>query len=493
MSALRALACAAIGLAAAVAHAGEPAPGIAIVTRDQAPLRAAPRDSGAPLAVLWQGEALEVRGERLDYLQVWDHARERGGFVHTSQVRRAALTEAEAPGLLAVLRFLRDAPGEEALGIGFAAAYVEAAPAAAFSGPPGIEALDALGTLADRLARRASSGLPGTRAARAVLSAHLDVAAGYGVKFASYERDGRMHLCYDGDAWRRVLAMPSSGEQRARAALALTREECIAPALGPHERGLVDDWRAEVLDTVDGTALPPLLRNRVLMRRAGVWSALAYRRARKSEPVDFAAHRALAALEGVVRADLTDSDRKAYAEAAMRVSASRWAAATARAETPGRRPRLALATGRPGETCVSLIDEDGDARHPLARRCTYGVVWTASAALNPEWTALALAVQPTATWRELWVFGLTAEGWTVRVLPPAATTPDVGYAEFAGWVPGGRKMLVAREAKGEGRRRFEVLALATLGAEQQAGDPRVLRAFQRWQDPSWKRETLSLR
>lgn len=497
MSALRALACAAIGLAASVAHAGEPAPGIAIVTRDQAPLRATPRDSGAPLAVLWQGEALEVRGERLDYLQVWDHARERGGFVHATQVRRAALTEAEAPGLLAVLRFLRDAPGEEALGIGFAAAYVEAAPAAAFSGAPGVEALDALGTLADRLARRASSGLPGTRAARAVLSAHLDVAARYGVKFASYEREGRVHICYDGDAFRRVLAMRSTPEQRARAALALTREECVAPALGPHERRLVDEWRADVIESVDAAGLPPYLRNRVLMRRASVWSALAFRRARSveqaGESADSAAKRALSALEGIDRSELTDDDKRSYRDAAMRANASRWAASPVPARQEETRPHIVSTPGRPGETCVSLIDEDGDARHPLARRCTFGLVWAVSAALNPEWTALALAVQPTETWRELWVFALTSEGWTIRVVPPGAIAPDVGYAEFAGWVPGGRKMLVVREAKGEGRRRFEVIALATLATEQRAGDPSVLRAFQRWQDPMWKRETLSLR
>lgn len=485
----QALACG-LAVLAAAAHAD---PGVAIVTRDQAPLRAAPRDSAPSNAVLWQGEALEVRGERLDYLQVWDHARERGGFVHASQVRRAGLAEADASELLALLRFLRDTPGNEALGIGYAAAYFEAAPAEALAGPAGIEALDALGTLSDRLARRASSGASRTKAEQAQLSAHLDVAARYGVKFASYERGGRMHLCYDGDAWRHVLAMRASPGQRARGALALTREECIAPALGPHERGLVDEWRAEVLDGVDVAALPPVPRNRVLMRRAGVWSAIAYQHARKNEAADFAARRGVAALEGVIQADLTDDDRRTYAEAAMRVNASRWAAMPARAESAGKKPRLAVAPGKPGETCVSLIDEDGDTRRPLVHRCTYGVVWTASAALNPEWTALTLAVQPTETWRELWVFGLTAEGWTIRVLPPAATAPDVGYAEFAGWVPGGRKMLVAREAKGENRRRFEVVVLATLAAEQRAGDPGVLRAFQRWQDPQWKRETLSLR
>jgi hypothetical protein len=108
---------------------------------------------------------------------------------------------------------------------------------------------------------------------------------------------------------------------------------------------------------------------------------------------------------------------------------------------------------------------------------------------------VTLAVQPTETWRELWVFRRSANGWTIRVLPPAGTVPDLGYAEFAGWVPGGAKMLVVREARGEGkyRRRFEIVRLDTLAIEQQASDPRVLRGFQRWRDPAWARQTVSLR
>ena len=92
--------------------------GSAIVVQDQASLRAAPRDGAQQQTVFWQGEVLEVRGERLDYLQVWDHKRERGGFIRASEVRRVALTEAEAPALLAVVRFVQDTPGAEALGIG---------------------------------------------------------------------------------------------------------------------------------------------------------------------------------------------------------------------------------------------------------------------------------------------------------------------------------------------------------------------------------------
>ena len=194
---------------------------VAIVTQDQAPLRAAPRESAQQQVVLWQGDSLEVRGEKQGYLQVYDYRRERAGYIRASQVRAHELKPTDAPELLSVVRFLRDTPGAEALGISYAAAYLKAAPADAI----GAEPFDALGTMADRLARRASS-----RQAKAndpVLAAHLELAAAYGVKIQGFERDGRMQLCYDGEAFRRVLALASSDEQRARAALALTRHECI--------------------------------------------------------------------------------------------------------------------------------------------------------------------------------------------------------------------------------------------------------------------------
>ena len=83
----------------------------------------------------------------------------------------------------------------------------------------------------------------------------------------------------------------------------------------------------------------------------------------------------------------------------------------------------------------------------------------------------------------------------LSALPPAAATPETGVAEWAGWVPGGQQMLVAREARGQGRYRksFEVVRLEGLTTERVTGDVAALPLFQRWQDPAWKRETLSLR
>ena len=471
----------------------------AIITGDQVALRAAPRDSAQQQAQLWQGEMVEVRGERLDYLQVYDHLRERAGYIRASQVRRTAFAADEAPELLTVLRFVQDRPGSEALGIGLAAAYLKAAPAEALNGEAGIAAFDALGTMADRLARRASSDAALTKPQAVALSAHLEVARHYGVNFASHERQGKMTICYDGEAFRRVLALKSAPEQRARAALALTRAECVDPNLLPLARAQVNQWRADVLERVDAGALPAYLRNRVQMRRAAVYSTVAYERTRQGHPADSAAQRALVEFTGIARSELTDGDQSTYNDAAMRVNASRWAAqpvALAVMTNFSKGPAIVTRAGQPGETCVLLVDAKHDEKSPLARRCTYALVWGNSASLNREGTALALAVQPLEAWRELWLFRKDARGaWDVSVLPPATTNPDLGYAEFAGWVPGGKQVLVAREARGEGKykKSFEVLKPASVTAERQAAEASMLRAFRTWQDAGWKGRSVSLR
>ena len=453
-------------------------------------LRAAARDSAQQQAMLWQGDALEVRGQRQDFLQVYDHRRERAGFVRAAQVRVLTAQADAAPDLLAVVRFLRDTSGAEALGIGYAAAYLKAAPANAI----GAEVFDALGTMADRLARRASSSR--NKATEAVIAAHLEVVASYGITIRSFERDGRMLLCYDGEAFRRVLALPASDEQKARAALALTRPECVDPALTPVERAELDNWRADVLERAPRLNLPEHVKNRLRMRGATVWSSIAFERARKGLPALEAANVAIQELAAVNKQELSEDDQGAYNDAAARVGASRWAAEPAPTQPPVGLAVVTAAGQQPGETCIKLLDKKHDASKPLLQRCTFGVVWSNSARANSQGTALALAVQPLDSWRELWVFHyLAGTGWTIDVVPPSENSADAGYFEFAGFVPGANRLLAAREVRAAGKftRSFEVLDLDTLAVLKHAETPEALSLFYRWQDPLWKKQTVSLR
>jgi len=459
---------------------------LAIVAQDQVVLRAAPRDSAQQQTVLSQGDSLEVRGEKMDFLQVYDHRRERAGYVRTSQVRQTGLSAADAPELLAVARFVRDTPGAEALGIAFVAAYLRAAPAPAIDAEP----FDILGTLADRLARRAAGA---SKSQEAMLSAQVDTARHYGVAFTDIERDGRVRLCYEGEAFRRVLALSKHDIPRANAALAITRSECIDPALLPSKRQAVDQWRADVLDRIDGGKLPEYLKNRIRARRASVWSSLAFYEARQSTSAadsvvaSAAAQRALEALASVNKSELSEDDQGAYAEAAIRVGAIRWGAQSVPRSSG--RLQLRITAGDNGQTCVAI------GASAQALRCTWGIVWSQSLAVNATGTVATLAVQPLDGWREMWVLKGSESGWTVDVLPPSGNTPDLGYVEFAGWVPGGTQLLVAREVRQDGRlrRSFETVRLDSLLTDKKAEEPSSLSTFYRWQDPQWKKLTVSLR
>lgn len=483
-------------LAFARAHAAEPLPPAmpaanptAIVVVDRTALRAAARDSAQQQVVLWQGDSLEVRGRRMDWLQVYDHRHERAGYVRASQARVLSLRPDDAPGLLAVVRFLRDTSGAEALGIGYAAAYLRAAPGKDI----GAEAFDALGTMAERLARRASSNR--SKANDAIIAAHVEVVAGYGVAMRNLERDGRMQVCYDGEAFRRVMALDAGAEPKARAALALTREECIDPAITPFERASLDGWRADVLDRVPRVELPEYLKNRLRLRTAAVWSSLAFERVRRGEPSAEAAARALQELTGVNRQELAEEDTGAYSDAAIRVGAVRWAVEALPAKPGAGGLAIVTSPRQAGETCIRLVDAKHGTNAPLLERCTFGTVWANSARANTPGNALTVAVQPLDAWRELWVFHRGDEGWVVDVVPPAGDAPDIGYVEFAGWVPGGRKLLAAREVRVGGRysRTFELLDIATLAIDRRADKPDSLSVFYRWQDPVWKGQTVSLR
>jgi hypothetical protein len=107
---------------------------------------------------------------------------------------------------------------------------------------------------------------------------------------------------------------------------------------------------------------------------------------------------------------------------------------------------------------------------------------------------MVLAVQPLETWRELWVFHPSGARWTTDVISPGVEDPQEGYVEFAGFAPGTRRLLVAREVKEHGhfQRRFEELRLDDLLLVRQASAPELLADFGRWQDLAWRRDTLAL-
>jgi hypothetical protein len=457
---------------------------LAIVVQDHAALRAAPRSSAAELTRLWQGDVLEVRGEHAGYLKVYDHRRERGGYLRGDAARPVELSEAAAPELLAVLRFLRETPGSEALGISYGAAYLKAVAPRAISAEP----FDAIAQMAERLADQAS----GSNDHLADFAPHLEVVEQFGVRMRNFEHNGRMRVCYDGELFHRVLTLPGAHpEERAHAALGLTRPDCIDPELGPVPRISVDTERAQVLDQVKDSGLNAMTRSRLHARRAGVWASLAFDQDRRREPAGAAAERALAELLAVHADDLGDDRRLEYVDAVLRVSAIRWAGAPP-APQPGPLT-LSAAPGDPGQTCVALEDARR-ARAAIIRRCTYGMVRMASIQAILQGPAVVLAVQPLESWRELWIFHERAGSWTIDVLSPGLDNPEEGYVDFAGYAPGTRRLLIAREVKDHGRfrRSFEELRLDDLALVRQASSPDLLRDFGRWQDIAWRRDTLAL-
>jgi hypothetical protein len=475
---------------------------LAIVTQDQIPLRSAAEENAPRHAVLTQGDTLEVRGVKGDYLQVYDHRRERAGYVLTTQAAQHQLDAQTAPQLLAVAEFLQNQPGSESLGIAYGAAFLKAAPAQTIDA----SAFEALGRMADRLAWRASRVTPANEKAQTV-SAHMETVANYGVAFYSVERNDKITLCYDGDAWRHVLTLPASSAQKASAALALTRHECVKAGLLPSQRLEADLQRAETLGRVldegaKGGALPEHLRNRLKIRAAGVWASIAQQRSLK-ENSDAAAvlqagQSAETLLAGIDKNALAASDRLDWNAAAIRVGASRWAAQAQALAAPVKgRPGIQLAAGeKPGQTCVKVIAADGAKNAPGdAAHCTFGHVWTSSLSVSPDGKLMTLAVQPLDTWRELWVFHKEQEGWQLDIVPPAVDSPELGYIEFAGWVPGNQQMLVAREvvAGGQSKTSFELWNRQTLTAERRADKPGNLSAFYRWQDPAWKSGAVAVR
>ncbi len=465
----------------------------ALVINEQSALRAAPRDSALQQTTLYQGDMVELRGAKLDYLQVYDYRRERAGYVKAQALRKLELDPEHAQENRHIWQYLRDTPGAESLGIAYLAAYLKSAPASDIDA--GV--FDALGSFAERVAKRGNSKL--SKYAETLLAAQLETAAYYGVQIKRFERDGKAWFCYDGEAYRRVLALQAQAELQARAALALTRSDCINPQALESERQAHDLWRAEVLDKVVISAVSELHQQRLRLRKSQVWSAIAFQQARKQQDYLSAGSKANQEFSAVKVSALADEDFPAYDEAALRLGASLWASLPA-ISTTNSQPRLSvsLKIKEDGRSCLQLIEPQKPGGTPAAsaERCTYGQAWLASQRAHPNQQVLTMAVQTLEGWRELWVWHKAQQDWRLDVIPPAASEPDLGYVEFAGWIPGSQeKFLIARESRLDGRlqRRFEVFNLTTMRAENSVDKPAKLAVFNKWQDPLWMRNTISVR
>jgi hypothetical protein len=458
---------------------------LAIVVQDHTSLRAAPQAAATELSVLWQGDVVELRAERADYARVYDYRHERSGFVRSDRVRLVGSSASDAPALLTIVRFLRETHGSEALGISYGAAYLKAAPPQQL----GAEAFAAIGAMAERLAAAATA----TGGHPAEVAAHLEVVQQLGVHMRSFERGGRMQVCYDGELYRRVLSVASAtSEERAQAALALTRPDCIDPAVGVALRERVDEQACALLDALGERGLRPVTLSRLRARRAAAWAALTYERARHQEPAVEAAQQALTALTAVRAGDLGADRLAEYLDAVIRVGTIRRAAEPPAAQAG--RYVLTAAAGAPGQTCVTLKDTQASSAGLRAQRCTYGLVWMSSAQTVAQDHVVVLAVQPLESWRELWVFHERPEGWRIDVVSPGSDEPEAGYVEYAGYAPLTRRLLIAREVRSGGRfqRRFEELRIDDLVLVKGASHPDYLADFGHWQDVAWRRDTLSL-
>jgi hypothetical protein len=479
---------------------------VALVADDGTALRSAADDAAPAQAMLYRGDWLEVRGEAPGFLKVWDHRRERPGYVRPGAVRVHRAEEAAADELRAVVRFVRDAAGMESLGVGYAALYMKVAPATRRQQPEWAEVLGAIGTMADRLGRRAMATPSRSRAAAdATLAGQLGVLDSYGVRFLRFERGDRTVVCYDGDAFARLLALRvAPAEERARAALALTRRACLDPAASPAHRRAWNQARLDVLAGLDvleaaRDGIGRLSAHRLRLRAVDALAEKAHDEAvaGRAEAAARAAAEAMRRLVLVDRGELAPEDRPGHDEAALRASAVRALAELplSAPPRPGAALRVEMAPGRPGETCVRLRTAGKPDTAPALERCTFGVVFPASLTWAPGGRTAALSVAPVPAWTELWI--LRADAARVDVLPPALGAPgdDIGHAEVAGFSPDGRRVLVARAFRVSGRlgRRFEVLAPDSIAVERWAGTPDRLQAFKRWASPAWRKTTLAAR
>jgi hypothetical protein len=423
--------------------------------------------------------------------------------VRPAAVRTYALDETTAPKLGAIVEFLKDTPGQESLGIGYVALYLRATG----TRPVGVDVFDALGTMAERLGRRASARV--AKGADTNLAAQIEAAESYGVHFVRFEQEGRARVCYDGEAFRRVLSLGGTGPMRAHAALGATDPACVDPALTPKAALATAKWQTEVLDAVDpsalGTDVPASFGAELRVRRATVQATIAYLAARTGDQAlaKEACSKAKRELALADRSALEDGERLTYDEATLRVATVRWADEP-EAARPASAFEIETGPGLPGQTCVRVKRRAAPALPPF-EHCTYAVVWSQSIRVAPHDAAITLVTQPLPSWSEVLVLRPKPGGLVAETLTPAAIDPELGYVEPAGFSPDGSRLLVVREARATGplgapntlapwiTKSFQLVKTEDLSVEKQTPLLANFPTFRRWASPEWQHGTLALR
>ena len=290
-------------------------------------------------------------GERLDYLQVWDHKRERGGFIRApSDAPRgpdrgqpkaqrcwpscALCKTRRAPSMLGIgpHRRLPSKPHPPRLYVGMegAQALMRAGHLCRPAGPPRLVAVPGK---VRRCHRRHLDG-PMANGACALPPTRLKAACRSATR-------ARPAAC-----WPCPWLMPSSAS---RAAPGVDPPRVHQPRPVAHERAKVTTPQADV-------------------ERGRVQSAGLPAQPRANAPRQRAASRRLQ--QGVSKTERLMKTTGRFTTTPLAVV--RWAALPQRPYLPAPVPHRPE-PGAPGETCVLLVDAQHSAKAP--RCCTYGVVW----------------------------------------------------------------------------------------------------------------------
>ena len=448
-----------------------------------------------------------MRGERLDYLQVWDHRRERGGFVEASQVRRTALGRrrgARAAGgaaLRARGAGRRGARHRRRRGLSAGGAGRDAARRGRRRGvrrarhawPIGWRSASSAGAAPGDAgpSRGGARGAPRSRDAATAST------------FASFERDGAMRICYDGEAFRRVLALPAEPQQQRARRARPDAARVHRPGAAGRERAAARRAGAPTCSTASTPAeLPATLAQpgRDAPRRRLERARLPARAPRRAAAAagggaaraGRAGRRRRAASSPTTTRPATTTPRSASAPRAGRRRRRRRGAGAAQACASSPSP------GEPGETCVLLVDAKRERRR-AARAALH--LRRSSGRGRRRSTAKAMRSRSRCSrWRPGASSGCSAARAARlgdrrccrrRRVRPAWATPS----SPAGCRAAGRCWSRARRAAKAGpKRSFEVVRPRRRSAPSARPATRRCSApFQRWQDPAWKRETVSMR